>query len=31
MKAVLQFEKAGSLEVNFNVNALGATSGNPSH
>ena len=24
-KATLQFEKAGSLEVNFNVNALGAT------
>jgi hypothetical protein len=32
MKATLQFEKAGSLDVNFNVNALGATSGNvPQH
>src|ERR1700709_1335139 len=31
-KATLQFEKAGSLDVNFNVNALGATSGNaPQH
>jgi periplasmic copper chaperone A len=31
-KARLQFEKAGSLEVNFNVNALGAASGNaPQH
>jgi copper(I)-binding protein len=27
-KATLQFEKAGSLEVSFNVNALGATGGN---
>lgn len=32
LKATLQFEKAGSLEVNFNVNALGATSGDiPRH
>jgi periplasmic copper chaperone A len=32
LKATLQFEKAGSLEVTFNVNALGATSGNaPQH
>jgi copper(I)-binding protein len=32
LKATLQFEKAGSLDVNFNVNALGATSGNaPQH
>jgi copper(I)-binding protein len=32
MKATLQFEKAGSLDVNFNVNAVGATSGNaPQH
>jgi copper(I)-binding protein len=31
-KATLQFEKAGPLEVNFNVNALGATSGSaPQH
>ena len=31
-KATLQFEKAGSLDVNFDVNALGATSGNtPKH
>jgi periplasmic copper chaperone A len=31
-KATLQFEKAGSLDVNFNVNALGATGGNaPPH
>ncbi|MEA2899570.1 MAG: periplasmic copper chaperone [Bradyrhizobium sp.] len=31
-KATLRFEKAGSLDVNFNVNALGATSGNaPQH
>ena len=31
-KATLQFEKAGSLEVNVNVNALGATGGNaPQH
>jgi copper(I)-binding protein len=31
-KARLQFEKAGSLEVNFNVNALGASGGNaPQH
>jgi len=29
MKATLQFEKAGSLDVNFNVNALGATA--PQH
>jgi copper(I)-binding protein len=29
-KATLQFEKAGSLDVNFNVNALGATGGNAS-
>ena len=29
-KATLQFEKAGPLEVNFNVNALGAT-GAPQH
>jgi copper(I)-binding protein len=28
LKATLQFEKAGSLDVNFNVNALGAASGN---
>jgi copper(I)-binding protein len=28
-KATLQFEKAGPLEVNFQVNALGATGGNP--
>src|ERR1700716_2394767 len=27
-KATLQFEKAGSLDVNFSVNALGATGGN---
>jgi copper(I)-binding protein len=27
-KAKLQFEKAGSLEVDFSVNALGATGGN---
>jgi copper(I)-binding protein len=27
LKATLQFEKAGALDVNFNVNALGATSG----
>ena len=27
-KATLQFEKAGSLDVNFNVNALGATGAN---
>jgi copper(I)-binding protein len=27
-KAKLQFEKAGSLDVDFNVNALGATGGN---
>jgi copper(I)-binding protein len=32
LKATLQFEKAGSLDVNFNVNALGATGGNaPQH
>jgi copper(I)-binding protein len=32
LKATLQFEKAGSLNVNFNVNALGAASGNaPQH
>jgi copper(I)-binding protein len=31
-KATLQFEKAGPLEVNFNVNALGATSAStPQH
>jgi copper(I)-binding protein len=30
LKATLQFEKAGSLDVNFNVNALGATS-TPQH
>jgi periplasmic copper chaperone A len=31
-KATLRFEKAGSLDVNFNVNALGATGGNaPQH
>jgi copper(I)-binding protein len=31
-KSTLQFEKAGSLEVNFSVNALGATSGSaPQH
>jgi periplasmic copper chaperone A len=31
-KATLQFERAGPLEVNFNVNALGATSGSaPQH
>jgi periplasmic copper chaperone A len=31
-KAILQFEKAGPLEVNFNVNALGATGGSsPQH
>jgi copper(I)-binding protein len=31
-KATLQFKNAGSLDVNFNVNALGATSGNaPQH
>ena len=31
-KSTLQFEKAGSLEVNFSVNALGATGGNvPQH
>ena len=31
-KATLQFEKAGSLNVNFNVNALGATGANaPQH
>jgi copper(I)-binding protein len=31
-KATLQFEKAGPLEVSFNVNALGATGGNaPQH
>jgi copper(I)-binding protein len=28
LKATLQFEKAGPLDVNFNVNALGATGGN---
>jgi copper(I)-binding protein len=28
-KATLQFEKAGSLDLNFNVNALGATGANP--
>jgi copper(I)-binding protein len=32
LKATLKFEKAGSLDVNFNVNALGAASGNaPKH
>jgi copper(I)-binding protein len=32
LKATLQFEKAGPLDVNFNVNALGATSANaPQH
>jgi copper(I)-binding protein len=31
LKATLQFEKAGSLDVNFNVNALGASSGNAPH
>jgi copper(I)-binding protein len=32
LKATLQFEKAGPLEVNFNVNALGATGGSaPQH
>jgi copper(I)-binding protein len=32
LKATLQFEKAGTLDVTFNVNALGATSGNaPQH
>jgi copper(I)-binding protein len=32
LKSTLQFEKAGSLDVNFNVNALGATGGNiPQH
>jgi periplasmic copper chaperone A len=32
LKATLQFEKAGPLEVSFNVNALGATGGNaPQH
>ena len=31
-KTTLQFEKAGSLDVNFAVNALGAASGNaPQH
>jgi periplasmic copper chaperone A len=30
-KATLQFEKAGSLDVNFNVNALGATGSSPQH
>jgi copper(I)-binding protein len=30
-KATLQFEKAGSLDVNFNVNALGATGSAPQH
>jgi periplasmic copper chaperone A len=31
-KATLQFEKAGPLDVSFNVNAIGATSGNaPQH
>ena len=29
-KATLQFEKAGPLEVNFSVRALGATNGAPS-
>jgi copper(I)-binding protein len=28
LKATLQFEKAGSLDVDFKVNALGATGGN---
>jgi copper(I)-binding protein len=32
LKATLLFEKAGTLDVDFNVNALGATSGNaPQH
>jgi copper(I)-binding protein len=32
LKATLQFEKAGSLDVKFSVNAVGATSGNaPQH
>jgi periplasmic copper chaperone A len=31
LKATLKFEKAGSLDVNFNVNALGAASGNARH
>jgi periplasmic copper chaperone A len=32
LKATLQFDKAGPLDVNFNVNALGATSANaPQH
>jgi len=31
LKATLQFEKAGSLDVNFNVNALGATGNAPQH
>jgi copper(I)-binding protein len=30
-KATLQFEKAGPLEVNFNVNALGSTGSAPQH
>jgi copper(I)-binding protein len=31
LKATLQFEKAGSLDVDFNVNALGATGNAPQH
>jgi copper(I)-binding protein len=31
LKATLQFEKAGPLDVNFNVNALGATGANAPH
>jgi copper(I)-binding protein len=31
LKATLQFEKAGSLDVNFNVNALGASGNAPQH
>ena len=30
LKATLQFEKAGTLDVNFSVRALGATNGGPS-
>jgi uncharacterized protein YcnI/copper(I)-binding protein len=31
MKATLTFEKAGKLDVNFNVNAIGATGEQPAH
>jgi hypothetical protein len=31
LKATLMFEKAGKLDVSFNVNAIGASGGAPAH